>query len=95
MKDDLRYKYKIKRKYFQHSRRAVADGAVADNLLNYFSDARSFFIYYSFGSETDTHGIIERLLAAGREVYLPRVRVKTWLRCATGRGTSLKRAASA
>lgn len=91
MKDDLRYKYKIKRKYFQHSRRAVADGAVADNLLNYFSDARSFFIYFSFGSETDTHGIIERLLAADREVYLPRVEGKNMVAVRYRQGDELKK----
>ena len=44
MKEQLRYKYKIKRRYFQHSAR-----------------------------EVDTHGLIKALLAAGKEVFLPRV----------------------
>ena len=73
MKDQLRYKYKIKRKYFQHSARDVADGAIADALLQAFADRQSFLVYYSYGSEADTHAIIGRLLAEGKEVYLPRV----------------------
>lgn len=73
MKEQLRYKYKIKRKYFQHSAREVADGAIADAVLQAFADKQSFLVYYSFGSEADTHGIINRLIAAGKDVYLPRV----------------------
>ena len=73
MKDQLRYKYKIKRKYFQHSAREVADGAVADAVIEAFADKQSFFVYYSYGSEADTHALIGRLLFAGKSVYLPRV----------------------
>jgi 5-formyltetrahydrofolate cyclo-ligase len=73
MKDDLRYKYKIKRKYFQHSIREVADGCISDTFLEYFKDKQSFFIYYSFGSEADTHSLINNLLEMGKSVYLPRV----------------------
>lgn len=73
IKDDLRYKYKIKRKYFQHSAREVADGAIADALLLAFACYDSFFVYYSFGSEADTRQIIARLLKEGKRVYLPRV----------------------
>lgn len=91
MKDDLRYKYRIKRKYFQHSRRTVADGAVADNLLRYFDKERSFFIYYSFGSETDTRGIISRLLEAGKEVYLPRVEGRDMVAVRYSEGDELKK----
>lgn len=71
-KEELRYKYKIKRKYFQHSAREVADGAIADIVLSAFADRESFFVYNSFGSEADTHNIIARLSAAGKRVYLPR-----------------------
>ncbi|MCM1438171.1 MAG: 5-formyltetrahydrofolate cyclo-ligase [Roseburia sp.] len=73
MKEWLRYKYKIKRKYFQHSAREVADGAIADAVLNTLGGLNSFFVYYSFGTEADTHAIISCLIAAGKEVYLPRV----------------------
>lgn len=73
MKDELRYKYKIKRKYFQHSQREVADGVIADRLMELFGAMTSFLVYYSYGAEADTHALISRLLAAGKEVYLPRV----------------------
>lgn len=73
MKSDLRYKFKIKRKYFQHSAREVACGAICDNVTNCFADKESFFVYFSFGSEADTHALCKALLAAGKRVYLPRV----------------------
>ncbi|MGN0806776.1 MAG: 5-formyltetrahydrofolate cyclo-ligase [Candidatus Coproplasma sp.] len=73
MKEGLRYKYKIKRKYFQNSAREVADGAIRDIIDLAFADRESFFIYYSYGTEADTHGVIAQLLSAGKKVYLPRV----------------------
>lgn len=73
MKEQLRYKYKIKRKYFQHSAREVADGAIADIIVTAFAHCDSFFIYYSYNSEADTRALIARLLDAGKSVYLPRV----------------------
>lgn len=73
MKEQLRYKYKIKRRYFQHSAREVADGAIRDAVLQAFEYYKSFLVYYSYGSEADTHGLIKALLAAGKEVFLPRV----------------------
>ena len=72
-KSELRYKYKIKRKYFQHSAREVADGAICDALLAALSVYDSFFIYHSYNAEADTHAIIEKLLNSGKKVYLPRV----------------------
>lgn len=76
MKEDLRYKYKIKRKYFQHSAREVADGAISDLVSAVFDDKQTFFIYYSYQSEADSHALIERLLAEGKRVFLPRVEGK-------------------
>jgi 5-formyltetrahydrofolate cyclo-ligase len=73
MKDELRYKYKIKRKYFMYSRREVADGAIFDTFFELYGDKKSFFIYYSFGSEADTHAIIKELINANKQVYLPKV----------------------
>ncbi len=73
MKDDVRYKYKINRKYFQPSQREVADGAISDAVLQAFGFAESFFVYFSYGSEADTHALIGRLTEAGKKVYLPRV----------------------
>ena len=36
----------------------------------------SFFIYNSFGSEADTHALINELVIRGKEVYLPRIEGK-------------------
>ena len=73
MKEQLRYKYKIKRKYFQHSAREVADGAIRDAVMQAFAFNKSFLVYFSYGSEADTHELIKELIAEGKEVYLPRV----------------------
>ena len=72
-KKDLRYKYKIKRKYFQHSAREVADGAICDTVLAALAEYDSVFIYFSFGSEADTHTLIDKLIAMGKRVYLPKI----------------------
>ncbi len=72
-KEEIRYKLKIKRKYFSGVRREFADGAILDNFLNAFLSYDSFFIYNSFSTEADTKGIIAELLSAGKKVYLPRV----------------------
>lgn len=77
MKEGLRYKYKIKRKYFQHSAREVADGAIRDIIDLAFADRDSFLIYYSYGTEADTHEIINKLILSGKRVYLPRVEGET------------------
>ena len=73
MKDNLRYKQKIKRKYFQGVRREFADEVIAQNFLSVYGAYKSFFIYNSFGTEADTKRIIGALREAGKEIYLPRV----------------------
>ena len=59
MKDDLREKYKIKRRYF-------------GNIVRDEADRNILFIYRSFGSEASTRMITEELLARGKRVLLPR-----------------------
>lgn len=73
MKEELRNKYRILRRYFSGVRREEADRAIAECLLAAFSGYDSFFIYNSFGTEADTHAIIQQLLSLGKKVYLPRV----------------------
>lgn len=73
MKDEIRRKLKIKRRYFQNIRREVADAEIFENFMNAFKKYGSFFIYNSFGSEADTKKIISALLKADKRVYLPRV----------------------
>ena len=73
MKDELRYKLKIKRRYFSGVRREMADIAIAEEFLNAYSNYDSFFIYNTYSTEADTSQIIKALLSAGKKVYLPRV----------------------
>lgn len=73
MKDELRKKLKIKRKYFQNIVRQEADRAICEDFLAAFSAYDSFFIYNSFGSEASTELIIEALLSLDKKVFLPRV----------------------
>ncbi len=73
MKDELRRKLKIKRKYFQNVRREAADNAILETFLAAFGRYDSFFIYNSFGFEAGTKQIISALLKSGKRVYLPRV----------------------
>lgn len=73
MKEEIRNKLKIKRKYFQFYRREMANYAILDDFLNAFSDYDSFLIYNSISSEAETGLIISALLKAGKKVYLPRV----------------------
>lgn len=73
MKDELRYKLKIKRKYFQGVRREVADENILYNFTAAYGGFKSYFVYNSFGSEASTQLIIKYLLAEGKDVYLPRV----------------------
>lgn len=72
-KDEIRYKLKIKRKYFEGVRREYADLAILDNFTAAFSGSDSFFVYNSFGTEASTELIIKELLKLGKAVYLPRV----------------------
>lgn len=73
MKDEIRFKQKIKRKYFQGVRREFADEVIAGNFLAVYGGYESFFVYNSFGTEADTKIIIAGLKQAGKEIYLPRV----------------------
>lgn len=73
MKDEIRYKLKIKRRYFQGVRREYADELIARNFLDVYLKYDSFFIYNSFGTEADTKNIISALISSGKKVFLPRV----------------------
>lgn len=73
MKDELRYKLKVKRRYFQGVRREYADEVILNYFLSAYENYDDFFIYNSFGDEADTKKIISALLKTGKNVYLPRV----------------------
>lgn len=68
------------RKEMKARRREASDRAMRDVEIfrKFFSlpqvvNSNKFFIYMSFGNETDTKAIIGELLKRGKEVYLPRV----------------------
>lgn len=73
MKNEIRKKMKIKRKYFGEIVRLEADRSILETFLQAFSKYDSFFIYNSFSTEARTDLIIEELLRAGKRVYIPRV----------------------
>lgn len=79
MKDEIREKLKIKRRYFTEYRRKAADDLIAENFFSAYGGYESFFIYNSFGTEADTRGIIAELVRRGKRVYLPRVEGKNML----------------
>ncbi len=53
--------------------RAAASREIARRMLDLpeTRGARSVFVFRSFGSEVDTHGLIDDLLASGRRVSMP------------------------
>ncbi len=73
VKDELRYKLKIKRKYFCGVQREYADYAAMENFMAAYGGFESFFIYNSFSTEASTKLIIEKLKESGKRVYLPKV----------------------
>lgn len=76
MKNEIRYKQKIKRKYLGEIVRQESDRAILEAFLEAFSKYDSFFIYNSFSTEARTDLIIQELLKMGKRVYLPRVEEK-------------------
>lgn len=72
MKDDLRYKLKIKRKYLNFILRTEYDSMILSDFLAAYMQYESFFIYNSFGDEAGTKLIIDKLIKEGKKVYLPR-----------------------
>lgn len=76
MKEDLREKFKIKRKFFGNILREEANRYIAEYFLAAYGSYNSFFVYHSFGTEADTCAIISALNAECKAVYLPRVEGK-------------------
>lgn len=74
MQDIAAQKKKL-REYFSALRKRLCDGARNEVVRFNVSclAGESFFVYYSVGSETDTHGIIADLLQADKLVCLPRM----------------------
>ena len=89
MKEEIRKKLKIKRRYFAGVRREEADKAIAEEFLLAFGGYESLFIYNAKGdeagtvrpqvppsAEAGTRLITEGLAAAGKKIFAPRVEGK-------------------
>ena len=72
-KDEVRYKLKIKRRYFQNIVRQEADRVLLETFIAAFGDREHYLLYSSIGDEARTDRLIEELSALGKKVYLPRV----------------------
>lgn len=64
------------RRHLQTVRAGIADRAekdkrIEDAATELVGEYKRIFIYVSMGSEVGTHGIIDRLLSTGKEVYVP------------------------
>lgn len=76
VKRHLRQEARRKRDALAAAERKAVDGAIATAVAGCraFADASVVLVYYSVGSEVDTHGLIDRALQAGKVVALPRCR---------------------
>lgn len=72
-KQEIRYKLKIKRRYFQGVRRDFADEVIADMFLATYGSFDSFLIYSAIGDEATTSLIEKKLSELEKCVFYPRV----------------------
>ena len=72
-KHEIRYKLKIKRRYFQGVRRDFADEVIAENFIAAYGLFDSFLLYNAKGDEAKTSLIEEKLIELGKSVFYPRV----------------------
>ncbi|MCH5148169.1 MAG: 5-formyltetrahydrofolate cyclo-ligase [Clostridiales bacterium] len=72
-KQEIRYKLKIKRRYFQGVRRDFCDDVIAENFMAAYGHFDSFLLYSAIGDEAKTSIIAEKLLKLGKSVFFPRV----------------------
>lgn len=72
-KQEIRYKLKIKRRYFQDVRRDFADEVIAETFLAAYASFDSFLLYSAKGDEAKTSLIEKKLIELGKLVFYPRV----------------------
>lgn len=72
-KQDIRYKLKIKRRYFQGVRRDFCDEVIAENFVMAYGNLESFLLYSAKDGEAETSLIEKKLLSLGKRVYFPRI----------------------
>lgn len=72
-KQEIRYKLKIKRRYFQGVRRDFADEVIAETFVEAYGHFDSFLLYSAKGDEAKTCLIEQKLTELGKKVFYPRV----------------------
>ena len=72
-KQEIRYKLKIKRRYFQGVRRDFCDEVIAENFVTAYGHFDSFLLYSAIGDEAKTSIIEKKLSELGKSVFFPRV----------------------
>lgn len=67
----------MKRRRGENENRDIKESLLVENFFaGGFAEKESFFVYLSFSSEAPTDKLIERLTAAGKRIYAPRVEGK-------------------
>ena len=72
-KQEIRYKLKIKRRYFHGVRRDFADEVIAENFIAAYGHFDSFLLYSAKGDEASTSLIETKLTELGKKIFFPRV----------------------
>lgn len=79
----LRQELRRKRRQQDQTRLLCDSAAICDRLLSLpeLQQARTVFCYVSYGGEVETHRLIERLLAQGKTVVVPRCKPEGKMDC--------------
>ena len=72
-KQEIRYKLKIKRRYFQGVRRDFFNEVIAESFMAAYGKYDSFLLYCAKGDEASTSLIEQRLIELGKKIFYPRV----------------------
>lgn len=74
-KKDIRKAVLAKRDILEQQNKKAMDEAIFNKIvkLKEYNEAESIFIFISFGSEVDTHRIINHALERGKRVAVPRI----------------------
>ena len=72
-KQQLRTQYKLRRSRLEQSFRQQCSQKIAETILQskWYQESRQIFIYVSTRDEVDTHYLIDRALADGKQVAVP------------------------
>jgi 5,10-methenyltetrahydrofolate synthetase len=74
-KSELRARLKPLRSSLTENTRAAYSKAIMQQLLSLpeVRDARTLFVYISYGNEVDTHGLLRHFLDTGKDIAVPKI----------------------